>query len=138
MESHSLRIVSNRITMIGLFVSAPFLTRFQICHSWHPKLTVLHDIGEVDCTNVIMSNGRGHILGKSRCGLCGRKEGLKARCAEETCRARGEKRYPYVFHVTCARQAGFEVNHDDYITPCFYGTFTIALTPVLSLIGTLT
>lgn len=72
---------------------------------------------------MIMANGRGFVNGKNRCGLCGFKTGMKAKCAEPTCRGRGETSKAWFFHTTCARQAGYEVDHDDDLdeTP-FYGT----------------
>ena len=65
-----------------------------------------------------MSQGKGYVHGKVRCGLCGSTYGHKAKCSEPGCRVR--------VHVTCARQAGFEVFHDDYEANGnhFYGTFS--------------
>ena len=53
-----------------------------------------------------------------RCGLCGLRNGYKAKCATGRCHAHGEKNKPHHFHATCARQAGFEVAHyneDDFV-----------------------
>jgi hypothetical protein len=50
---------------------------------------------------------------------------MKTKCYDPECRARGERNRPYHFHVSCARQAGYEVNHNDE-NPAdgqFYGTF---------------
>lgn len=72
-----------------------------------------------------MSNGKGYVQGKTPCYLCGLKGGMKTKCYDPECRARGERNRPYHFHVACARQAGYEVNHDDE-NPAdgeFYGTF---------------
>jgi hypothetical protein len=99
--------------------SNPF---FELPHRWFKELDIDYETGKVDCSNVIMSNGRGHVLGKNRCGLCGRRGGLKARCCTEGCRGHGETRSPYFFHVTCARQAGYEVNHSEDPELLFYGT----------------
>jgi hypothetical protein len=72
-----------------------------------------------------MSNGKGYVQGKIPCYLCGLKAGMKTKCYDPECRARGERNRPYHFHVSCARQAGYEVNHNDE-NPAdgqFYGTF---------------
>ena len=66
---------------------------------------------EVDLSNVIMTHGTGFIQEKSRCALCGKKFGLKLKCSGEGCRARGERSRPAAFHLSCARQAGLEVNN---------------------------
>lgn len=71
-----------------------------------------------------MSNGRGYIRANSKCALCGLSTGLKARCADTNCRARGERRLGYALHISCARQAGYEVQHEDDHDPPFYGTYT--------------
>lgn len=108
------------------------LILFFNCHRWHKELNIDYDTGKVDCSNVIMSNGRGHVLGKNRCGLCGRRGGLKARCCTEGCRGHGETRSPYFFHVTCARQAGYEVNHSEDPELLFYGTSSELVAPITS------
>ena len=49
---------------------------------------------------------------------------MKAKCSEPNCRARGEASKAWCFHATCARQAGFEVQHDDELEEMpFYGKF---------------
>ena len=60
-----------------------------------------------------MTHGRGFVKDRVRCGLCGLKNGLKTRCYEPTCRGYGERKNPYHFHITCARQAGYEVDHKE-------------------------
>lgn len=60
-----------------------------------------------------MSNGQGYVQAKIPCNLCGKLRGMKTRCSEITCRARGEKKQAYHFHISCARQAGYEVNYDE-------------------------
>jgi hypothetical protein len=106
----------------ALFIS----THCNLCasFSWLKGLEVNGRHCKVDCSNVVMSNGKGYILGKTRCGLCGLRGGMKAKCYDPTCRARGERRIPYHFHVTCSRQAGLEVNHNDRHPSDgqFYGT----------------
>jgi hypothetical protein len=69
---------------------------------------------EVNLHNVIMTHGKGFILGANACELCGQKGGLKAKCCGEKnsgreCRQRGQKRGASHVHLTCARQAGFPV-----------------------------
>jgi hypothetical protein len=119
-----MRIVSEAMTAVRSHEVVAVLTQFllSIYPSWHRDLRIDYKAGISDCSNVIMSNGRGHILGKNRCGLCGLKGGIKLRCLDESCRGRGERRNPWFFHVTCARQAGLEVNHDDKVEEFpFYG-----------------
>lgn len=77
----------------------------------------------VDMSNAIMSNGRGFILQKHRCNLCGLRGGHKIKCYTPRCRARCEKSIAPHFHVSCARQAGLEVNHSDEYDGEFYGKF---------------
>ncbi|KAL3922397.1 MAG: hypothetical protein SGILL_002227 [Bacillariaceae sp.] len=99
-------------------------TRFAhiLCTFWNKNIAVGKDC-VVNTSNVVLSNGRGYVRDKHRCGLCGLKSGLKTRCADQTCRARGETRSPYHFHVTCARQAGLDVSHSDEKEVGFYGKF---------------
>jgi anaerobic selenocysteine-containing dehydrogenase len=96
----------------------PLITIPVFSRSWHKKLE-FDKSGKLNCSNVVMANGRGYILEKSRCGLCGSKCGLKERCSDLSCRARGDPSKPFQFHVTCARQAGFEVENEENV---FYGT----------------
>mmetsp|Transcript_3140 Transcript_3140/g.4504 ORF Transcript_3140/g.4504 Transcript_3140/m.4504 type:complete len:1211 (+) Transcript_3140:297-3929(+) len=82
-----------------------------VCTLWQsPDLAVDQETGKVDCSNVIMSNGKSHIRGQSKCALCGLNGGLKLKCCEAGCRAHGELCAPFYFHPTCARQAGLEVD----------------------------
>lgn len=78
--------------------------------------------GEVNLNNVIMTHGRGFILGTTPCQLCGNKGGMKVKCSHPNCRQRGQKTKAVFAHVTCAKQAGFEVGHrhDDEGNPDFY------------------
>ncbi|KAG7344241.1 PHD-finger domain containing protein [Nitzschia inconspicua] len=90
-------------------------TRFAhaLCAFWSKNVRVNHANCTVNTSNVVMSNGRQFVKGRIRCGLCGRKSGLKSRCVDAKCRAHGELKVPYHFHITCARQAGLEASHDD-------------------------
>ncbi|CAJ1958890.1 unnamed protein product [Cylindrotheca closterium] len=83
------------------------------CAFWSKGVNVIPKDCSADFSNVVMSNGQGYIQGKIPCYLCGKSRGMKRRCSHVDCRARGEKRQAYHFHVSCARQAGYEVNHDD-------------------------
>jgi hypothetical protein len=65
---------------------------------------------EVNLSDAIMTHGKGFILGMNRCELCGQKDGLKLKCSNPSCRQRGHRSKPSHTHVTCARQAGFEVD----------------------------
>ncbi|KAL3941919.1 MAG: hypothetical protein SGBAC_003811 [Bacillariaceae sp.] len=83
------------------------------CAFWSRGIHVNPKSCSADFSNVVMSNGQGYIQGKVPCYLCGKTRGMKTRCSSVNCRARGEKKQAYHFHVSCARQAGYEVNHDD-------------------------
>ena len=61
------------------------------------------------CSEIIMSSGNSHVTHQYPCLLCGMKNGAKVDCAytegpKDKCNSK--------FHVTCARQAGFEINED--------------------------
>jgi len=56
------------------------------------------------------------------CVMCGQGGGLKMRCDREGCYANHDRKDPMSMHVTCARQAGFEVRLDDNQELVFYGT----------------
>jgi hypothetical protein len=76
----------------------------------HPTLVTDITLKEVNLSDAIMTHGKGFILGMHRCELCGQKGGLKMKCSHPNCRQRGHKSKPSHVHVTCARQAGFEVD----------------------------
>ena len=80
------------------------------------------DACTVNVSNVVMSNGRGLVKAKQICHLCGLPNGLKAQCSDTNCRANGEKRHPYRFHVTCAREAGYEVDEEpaSFFVKCYF------------------
>jgi hypothetical protein len=86
------------------FVTSSFSA---ICDSWHPKLTLPFDTGEVDLFEVALRNGKGVIGNQAPCFLCGKVGGLKVFCRHEDCRQSDGQRT--TFHITCARQAGLEV-----------------------------
>eukprot|EP00934_Nitzschia_sp_Nitz4_P000149 Nitzschia sp. Nitz4//scaffold25_size161228//71935//80159//NITZ4_002431-RA/size161228-augustus-gene-0.113-mRNA-1//1//CDS//3329544589//149//frame0 len=90
------------------------------CAFWMKGVEIDGRNCRVDCSNVAMSNGRGYIRAHTKCGLCGMSSGMKARCADVNCRARDERRQGYYFHISCARQAGYEVQHEDDVDPPFY------------------
>jgi PHD-like zinc-binding domain len=97
-------------------------TRFAhaLCAFWSQNVRVNHSNCSVNISNVVMSNGRHFVKGRLRCGLCGLKAGMKSRCNNTKCRAQGETKTPYHFHISCARQAGLEVSHDDDSDLGFY------------------
>ena len=70
--------------------------------------------GKVDFSKIMMPN-EGLIVQKQRCILCGLRRGHKAKCYDPNCRT--------MFHVTCARQAGFEVNRSGGTDGKCYGMF---------------
>lgn len=65
---------------------------------------------EVNLSNVIMSHGHGFVKEQNVCELCGHKRGMKKRCQHSGCRQWGQANKPSHVHLTCGRQAGFEVN----------------------------
>ena len=112
MDPHCLCIVS--IYLVYMHESCYVISLFVFSwNSWLKGLEVDDRKCEVNLSNVVMAHGKGYVNGKVRCALCGFQTGMKAKCANENCRARGERRTPYYFHVSCAREAGFEVSHDD-------------------------
>lgn len=76
----------------------------------HPTLVTDMTRQEVNLSDAIMTHGKGFILGMNRCELCGQKDGLKMKCSYSNCRQRGNRSKASHAHVTCARQAGFEVD----------------------------
>ena len=56
-----------------------------------------------------MANGTSHIESKSTCTLCGMKDKVKVQCNHYV-PTNNQKACPFRFHLTCARQAGFEVS----------------------------
>ena len=118
-----MRLVSNRKIALGEWLPAFVLTQFRNYYSWHESSGVVVDNpnASVDCSNVVMSNGRGYVRASMKCNICGMTTGLKAQCGDSNCRARGEKKKGYAFHITCARQAGLETLHDEKREPSFLG-----------------
>lgn len=62
------------------------------------------------------------IKARQVCHLCGLPNGLKAHCDDSNCRANGEKRSPYRFHITCAREVGYEVDEKEasFFVKCYF------------------
>ena len=110
-DSLLLRLVSSVIDSIRSFLQ--YLTSISSKFSWSKGVNVIPKDCSADFSNVVMSNGQGYIQGKIPCCVCGKTRGMKRRCSHADCRARGEKKQAYHFHISCARQAGYEVNHDD-------------------------
>jgi len=73
----------------------------------------------IDCSKTIWANGKKHFGHQYRCILCGLNTGAKVDCATENCVAPGSTKNPCMFHVTCARQAGLEVQPRDSTVKCF-------------------
>lgn len=84
------------------------------------KIDINAASGEVDLSQVILSNGFGFVKPKDVCFLCGNTRGLKEPCAEEDCCFGSSGNTPF-FHPTCARQAGLEVKDDSDMESLFYG-----------------
>lgn len=95
---------------------------YFLFYSWLKKVTWDYETKTVNLSNVIAANGRHFVLNGYRCALCGLRNGLKTKCANGRCHAHGETNKPHHFHVTCARQIGFEVGH--YNEDDFVGKFT--------------
>lgn len=65
----------------------------------------------MDCTKAVQPEGHSLIKADTLCFLCGGTDGLKMKCAHKGCCYFVDgKLTEATFHVTCARQAGFEVN----------------------------
>lgn len=92
-------------TLLTCYLVLSNLYRWQF-----PKIGIDDKTGMANCSDVIMSDGRGHILKKSKCALCCLNGGLKVKCDEPKCRAWGQLRTPVYLHPTCARQAGLEID----------------------------
>lgn len=94
----------------GLFLLAYSLSTHRFFSWQHPTLVTDMARKEVNLSDAIMTHGKGFILGMNRCELCGQKDGLKMKCSNSNCRQRGHRSKASHAHVTCARQAGFEVD----------------------------
>ena len=72
----------------------------------------------LDCSRITMSNGQDLLDHRHPCKLCGRHDGAKVICQGCPKSSKYAKNY---YHVTCARQAGLQVNVDDagYHFKCF-------------------
>jgi hypothetical protein len=103
-------------------------TYFVCCfrRRWHPKPILEYDTGKVDLTAVVMSNGKALVRPGAACLLCGHSSRLLMRCSHPGCSyIINGVRMESAFHLTCARQAGFEVGStDDGEELIFYGTCT--------------
>ena len=68
-----------------------------------------------------MSNGKEHVSHQFRCNLCGLTSGAKVDCCVEGCVHPGGRKLPCKFHVTCAKQAGLDVQicGEDFFVKCF-------------------
>eukprot|EP00581_Thalassiosira_minuscula_P016040 CAMPEP_0183725136 /NCGR_PEP_ID=MMETSP0737-20130205/19634_1 /TAXON_ID=385413 /ORGANISM="Thalassiosira miniscula, Strain CCMP1093" /LENGTH=1246 /DNA_ID=CAMNT_0025955981 /DNA_START=67 /DNA_END=3807 /DNA_ORIENTATION=+ len=92
----------------------------QFCHAlcvmWNPQ-SELEGSGKckdiiLNCSSIVMANGKDYRCRLHRCSLCGLHTGAKVDCCIKGCIAPGGSRYCPKFHVTCARQAGLEVTVD--------------------------
>lgn len=87
-------------------------TCFACISRWNPLcVSGQDDHGnvEINCSATAMSDGIRHVSHQFRCTLCGLYEGAKVDCCFEGCVAPGGRKTPAKFHVTCARQAGLDV-----------------------------
>ena len=73
----------------------------------------------INCSNIIMANGKDHVSHQHACTLCGLHKGAKMPCCDDECVAPGSRRNPCRFHITCARQAGLEVVTEEWQVACF-------------------
>jgi len=94
-----------------------------LCGMWNPNCEIQNKELQdtiIECTYVVMANGKDHVSRQHRCILCGLHTGCKVDCCVQGCIAPGGTRNPAKFHVTCARQAGFEVSSEiDMSVKCF-------------------
>ena len=107
-----------------------------LLYRWH-KDVLINENG-ADCSNLVLIDGKRHIEGGKFCLLCGRKDKVKILCRMENCRlGASEYFHPSRFHVSCARQAGFEfMDEQEFSILCFNHTdyqakFRKLLKPIL-------
>jgi hypothetical protein len=111
------------VVYLGILVLTvtPFLS-----HSWNPdcRTKEVGDDTTVDITQIVMAHGNGFINHQVHCVVCGSKYGAKVQCYEKGCAgASSKKKDSWYMHVTCARAAGFEVDHNDessFFLKCFH------------------
>lgn len=109
------RDVSFAFCLLSSRITGKSLTLI-VCYSfsYNPGASVSQDTGVVDLSNLALSNGKAFVHPNISCFLCGNAGGLKMKCNNEGCRVGGDNKSMHVaFHVTCARQAGLEVNSTD-------------------------
>jgi hypothetical protein len=84
----------------------------------HPYTPFDPEKQKINCTNIIMSDGKRHIESQHHCFLCGRSDKIKLTCSYQA--KNNNSGCKYRFHATCARQAGLQVNiQDDSSIMCF-------------------
>ena len=112
---------SDTTCVYSTFFLIYLLLLLMTLNRWNPICNTDNNDGGiiVNCSNIAMSNGKDHVSHQYRCTLCGLYNGAKVDCSVTGCVAPGGRRNPCKFHITCARQAGLEVQADDFTLKCF-------------------
>jgi hypothetical protein len=112
-------------TLFSLILCGYFLLTNCLL-SWIKQTFVAPD-GRVNCSDVVMSDGKSLVLARIECYICGSTDGLKTKCNKIGCRCSLEKKSPPSFHISCARQAGLELSSDEPDPEPFAGTSMLLL-----------
>ena len=88
---------------------------------WHPHCKYQNHnhkdkLDAVDCTGIVMADGKSHTSWNYPCVLCGRSDKAKVTCADDGCIYEDSKKRKKQnhYHLSCARQAGLDVSDSDF------------------------